>query len=95
MNSQRPLATEGSSSISSMSGEKPPDHTVHGGPTFHMSVQRQAYKEAVSSHGESPLQPLGPLAATDLQRTKKKPGPKRDSKPAQNEKLERNRQAQR
>lgn len=38
MNSQRPLATEGSSSISSMSGEKPPDHTVHSGPTFHMSV---------------------------------------------------------
>ncbi|KAF7196830.1 hypothetical protein HII31_01748 [Pseudocercospora fuligena] len=47
----------------------------------------------VGTQGDGAPRPSGPLPAMPQRR--KKPGPKRDSKPAPSEKLERNRQAQR
>ncbi|CAK3792995.1 hypothetical protein DOTSEDRAFT_48335 [Lecanosticta acicola] len=61
-----------------------------------LNIQRPLAPETSasgSSHADSDFRPTVPL--TQLPQRKKKPGPKRDSKPAPSEKLERNRQAQR
>lgn len=99
MNSQRPLAAEGGGSVSGMSGKTFLYlHAWWHAATYKLlwsSLAITSLQDIVSSQGQSPLQPAGPLSAIELPQKKKKPGPKRDSKPAPSEKLERNRQAQR
>ncbi|EME38839.1 hypothetical protein DOTSEDRAFT_48335 [Dothistroma septosporum NZE10] len=56
-------------------------------------AEGDASARSANSHGDMDVRPSMPMPA--MPQRKKKPGPKRDSKPAPNEKLERNRQAQR